>query len=231
MSVGSGIVFQSIRLNPTRRTPVWVLLLLATLLPATQAHAQLPSGGGGVEPVVLDSVDVEGNIRQADLTIIDMGGLNPGSAYTIFDIQRAFKAMWATGQFKDIRVRVEGDVGDGMVTLIWEVDEQDLLRNVAITGLTSVDPGDITDETSLNNWVSLLTDSRARRQGVDSGRIGNKGNSFREHRGTHRARPESREGNRPFPGRRRGYTCHGGRCHVQWEYDFSPTATCVEPCP
>ena len=66
----------SIRLNPTRRTPVWVLLLLATLLPATQAHAQLPSGGG-VEPVVVDSVDVEGNIRQADLTIIDMGGLSP----------------------------------------------------------------------------------------------------------------------------------------------------------
>jgi outer membrane protein insertion porin family len=150
VSVDTGIVFQSICLNPTRRTSVWVLFLLVTLLPATQAHAQLPSGGG-FEPVVLDSVDVEGNIRQADLTIMDMGGLSPGSPYTIFDIQRAFKAMWATGQFEDIRVRVEGDVGDGMVTLIWEVEEQDLLRNVAITGLTSVNPGDITDETSLNS--------------------------------------------------------------------------------
>ena len=150
MSVGTGIVFQSIRLNPARRTPVGVLVLLATLLPATQVHAQL-TNGGGVDPVLLDSVDVEGNIRQADLTIMAMGGLNRGSAYTIFDIQRAFKAMWATGQFKDIRVRVEGDVGDGKVTLVWEVDEQDLLRNVAITGLTSVDPGDITDGTSLNN--------------------------------------------------------------------------------
>ena len=149
MSVGSGIVFQSIRLNPTRRTSVWVLLFLATLLPATKARAQLPSGGG-FEPVVVDSVHVEGNIRQADLTIIDMGGLIPGSAYTIFDIQRATKAMWATGHFNDIRVRVEGDVGDGMVALIWEVDERDLLRNVAITGLTSVDPGDITDDTPLN---------------------------------------------------------------------------------
>ena len=142
------IVFQSIRLNPRRRTPVGVLVLWATLLPATQVHAQLPSGG--VAPVVIDSVDVEGNIRQADVTIIAMGGLNRGSAYTIFDIQRAFKSMWATGQFKDIRVRVEGDVGDGEVTLIWEVEEQDLLRNVAITGLTSIDPGDITDETELN---------------------------------------------------------------------------------
>ena len=74
--------------------------------------------------VVIDSVDVEGNIRLADITIIAMGGLDQGSAYTIFDIRRAFKAMWATGQFKDIRVRV-GDVGDGRVTLIWEVDEQE----------------------------------------------------------------------------------------------------------
>ena len=79
-----------------------------------------------------------------------MGGLDQGSAYTIFDIQRAVKSMWATLQFKDIRVRVEGDVGDGAVTLIWEVEEQDLLRNVAITGLTSINPGDITDDTSLN---------------------------------------------------------------------------------
>ncbi len=76
-------------------------------------------------PVVIDSVAVEGNIRLADLTIIAMGGLDQGSAYTIFDIQRATKAMWATGHFKDISVRVEGDVGDGNLTLIWEVDEKE----------------------------------------------------------------------------------------------------------
>ena len=52
--------------------------------------------------------------------------------------------MWATGQFKDIQVHVEGDVGD-RVTLVWEVDEQDLLRNVAVTGLTSLNPREVTD--------------------------------------------------------------------------------------
>lgn len=77
-----------------------------------------------VESVVIDVVDVVGNIRQADSTIIAMSGLDQGSAYTISDIQRATRSMWATGQFKDIRVRVEGDVRDGLVTLIWEVDEQ-----------------------------------------------------------------------------------------------------------
>ena len=120
---------------------------MATFLPAEQAHAQQAIG---TEAVVIDSVDVEGNVRQDDLTIIAMGGLNRGSAYTIFDIQRATKTMWATGQFNDIRVRVEGDVGDGRVTLIWEVDEEDLLRNVVITGLTSINPSSITDTTRLN---------------------------------------------------------------------------------
>ncbi len=142
-------MFQSILLNPTRRTPVWAIALLTTLLAATQAQAQQPTAGG-FEPVVIDSVDVEGNIRQADLTIIAMGGLNAGAAYTVYDIQRATKAMWATGQFKDIRVRVEGDVGTGGVRLIWEVDEQDLLRNVAVTGLTSINARQLTDTTRLN---------------------------------------------------------------------------------
>ena len=129
------------------RSSLWVLALVAVLLPAIQAHAQ--QSNGALEPVLIDSVGVEGNVRQTDLAIIAFGGLNQGSSYTIFDIQRATKSMWATGQFKDIRVRVEGDVG-GHVTLIWEVDEQDLLTNVSITGLTSIDSGDITDDTSLN---------------------------------------------------------------------------------
>ena len=146
MSGGTGIVDQSLRLNIAHLTRVWLLAVLATLLPTTQAYAQ--QVGGSIEPVVLDSVDVEGNIRQADLTILDMGGLNQGSAYTIFDIQRATKAMWSTGQFRDIRVRVEGDIGNH-VTLIWEVDEYDFLRNVNITGLTNVDPGEVGDTTGL----------------------------------------------------------------------------------
>ncbi len=148
MSVDTRIVFQSIRSNPPCCTPTCVVLLLAALLPTTQVGAQQASAS--FDPVVIDSVDVEGNIRQADLTIMAMGGLNRGSAYTILDIQRGFKAMWATGQFKDIRVRVEGDVGSGTVTLVWEVDEQDLLQNVVVTGLASVDSNDITDTTRVN---------------------------------------------------------------------------------
>jgi outer membrane protein insertion porin family len=139
-------VNQSFRSSVARRAPIWLFVLLAALFSANRAHAQLRNAP--LEPVVIDSVDVTGNVRQADLAISAMGGLIRGSAYTIFDIQRATKLMWATGQFKDIQVRVEGDIGD-RVTLIWVVDEQDLLRNVAITGLTSIDQGDVAEEAGL----------------------------------------------------------------------------------
>ena len=72
---------------------------------------------------VIDAVDVVGNIRQTDSTIIAMSGLEPGSTYTAADIARAKRSMFATGQFTDIRVRVAGD--GGVVTLIWEVNEQE----------------------------------------------------------------------------------------------------------
>ena len=147
---GSGIVDQVSRLSTLRRVPAWLLVLVATLLPAAQAHTQQLDGA--IDPVVVDSVAVEGNVRQGDLTIIAFGGLNAGSAYTIFDIQRATKIMWATGQFKDIRVRVEGELGD-LVTLIWEVEEQDLLRNVSFPGLTTVDQGEVRSTTGLTSGV------------------------------------------------------------------------------
>ena len=105
-----------------------------------------------VGPIVIDSVAVKGNVRLADLTIISMASINRGSAYTIFDIQEATKDLWASGEFWDITVHIEGNVGDH-VTLVWEVEEQDLMRNVVITGLENVDPDDVRDTTNIRGGV------------------------------------------------------------------------------
>ena len=92
--------------------------------PADDAAEQVTADAqAGARSVVIDAVDVVGNIRQADSTIIAMSGLDPGSAYTTADIARAKRSMLATGQFTDILVRVDGD--GGVVTLIWEVNEQE----------------------------------------------------------------------------------------------------------
>ena len=166
---------QPFRSSVARGAPISLLVLLVALFPANQAHAQLASAP--LEPVVIDSVDVSGNVRQADLTIMAMGGLIRGSAYTIFDIQRATKLMWATGQFKDIQVRVEGDIGD-RVTLVWVVDEQDLLRNVAITGLTSIDQGDVVSETGLQAGIPYSPEAVSEAMELIRTRLSEKGIPF-----------------------------------------------------
>jgi outer membrane protein insertion porin family len=112
---------------------------------AASAQDQLQIAGG---PIAIDSIAVVGNARQSDMAIILLSELTGDATYTIFDIRKAAKALWATGQFRDITAHVEGTVGD-RVTLIWEVDERDILRNVVITGLENANPGEVRDTTGL----------------------------------------------------------------------------------
>ncbi len=121
----------------------WGLLIMNLAVPLSST-GQEPGTG----PLVIDSIAVEGNVRQEDEAIINNGTLDPGTAYTIFDIQKATKSLWSTGQFRDITVHVEGEVGEE-VTLVWDVDEEDLMRNVGILGLTSLDPDQVMDTTAL----------------------------------------------------------------------------------
>jgi len=136
-----------------------VLSVSLAITPTTLVAQEAPDG-----PIVIDSIAVRGNLRQTDQTIVASGTLNPGSAYTIFDIQKATKSLWSTGQFKDITVHVEGEVGDG-VTLVWDVDEQDLMRNVGILGLNSIDPDQVMDTTALKPGqpfsVSAVSEAKA----------------------------------------------------------------------
>jgi outer membrane protein insertion porin family len=98
--------------------------------------------------IPIDSLDVRGNVRQSDATILGVAGLIPGNSYSIFDIQRATKSLMATQQFNDVQVFAEGVVG-GTVKLIFEVDERALMRNVVVRGADNVDIGNIQDSTGL----------------------------------------------------------------------------------
>ena len=126
-------------------TSIFALAVAVTEPFALSAQGQPQTAGG---PIAIDSIAVIGNVRQSDMAIILLSELSGDGAYTIFDIRKATKRLWETGQFRDITAHVEGAVGDH-VTLIWEVDEQDLLRNVAITGLENADPGEVRDTTGL----------------------------------------------------------------------------------
>ena len=131
-------------LRAVRTFPLCAVLLALVMAPPI-AQAQQDTGGG---PILIDSVAVRGNVRLSDLTIIAMASINRGTAYTIFDIQKATKELWASGQFWDITAHIEGNVGEH-VTLVWEVEEQDLMRNVVITGLVNADADEVRDTTGV----------------------------------------------------------------------------------
>lgn len=117
----------------------------------------VPLSGQGQEPgtqqrpsptVFVDSIAVDGNVRQTRDLIVGTTGLQAGSSMTFRDIQRAVKNLWSTGQFKDVQVRALGRVGEPVV-LVFDVEEQELIRRVTIRGLEHGDPGEVRDTTDL----------------------------------------------------------------------------------
>ncbi len=135
----SNSIFRAMKMLPL------CAVLLALLISPPVAQAQQDVSGG---PILIDSVTVKGNVRLNEITIIAMASINRGSSYTIFDIQKAAKELWASGQFRDITAHIEGNVGE-QVTLVWEVEEQDLVRNVIISGLVNADADEVGDSTGV----------------------------------------------------------------------------------
>ncbi len=130
-----------------------VAMAAVPALPAAQAAAQQTPSQQEAARVLVDSIAVEGNVRQPTTAILGTLGLQPGTSLNFRDIQRAMKALWATGQFKDIEARAEGGLGEPVI-LIFAVEEQDLLRRVTIRGLERMDAGEVRDTTGLRAGVA-----------------------------------------------------------------------------
>ncbi len=164
----SNSIFSAVKTLPLRA--VWMAFVVLPL--TAQAQQDLSSG-----PILIDSVAVEGNVRLADLTIVAMANINRGSAYTIFDIQKATKDLWASGQFWDITVHIEGNVGEH-VTLVWEVEEHDLMRNVIIRGLVSVGVDEVQDSTGVRAGLPYSPGRVAAAKSFIRARLASKGIPF-----------------------------------------------------
>lgn len=127
-----------------------VLITMSAVVGRLEAQDAPQESRGG--PVHVDSVAIHGNVRQADVTILDIAGLSAGNTYTIFDIQGATKRLWASGQFLDIKISALGTVGQG-VTLVIDVEEADLLRNIVIEGLEHVSASAVRETADLRPGV------------------------------------------------------------------------------
>jgi outer membrane protein insertion porin family len=114
-----------------RRTLV-VAAAAALTLPA-RIGAQEPTGP---QPIVIDSIAVEGLRRVARATVIQIMQVPLGEALGFRDVQRAIANLYRTGQFADVRVE-QGRSGDRDILRVTVV-ERPLVTGWTIRGVESV---------------------------------------------------------------------------------------------
>ena len=135
----------------------FVVAIVALAATAAPARAQNPGAGSLVR---VDSITARGNVRLAEQAVTGVAGIQPGTMNSGYDIQRAIKNLWATGQYEDIAVSVDGSSGRNV--LIIEVVERPVTRLVRITGLESVSEDDVIEEAGLQENVPLSRNAVAK---------------------------------------------------------------------
>src|SRR5688572_1874537 len=111
-------------------------LLAALTLVGTPLLAQEESASTG-RCSAPDSIAVRGNQRVGDATIRADAQLTPGQPLNFRGVQRGIRALFATGQFTDVRLLCDV-AATGRSTLVIEVAERPLLGALAITGVEKV---------------------------------------------------------------------------------------------
>ena len=120
--------------------------LLALMAVGTPVLAQEGAPGACTTP---DSIAVAGNARVSAETVRNSAGLTPRATLNYRDIQRAIKALFATGQFEDVHVVCSVPPAVAKPTLSLVVRERPLLSSVSVTGPERVSNKDVRERLSL----------------------------------------------------------------------------------
>lgn len=127
-----------------RNNALWLLrrvvmaVALAVGLLAGQAYAQAPQGG----PTIRDIV-IEGNQRIELSTIQNYLTLQPGAAYSSAEADKSLKALFATGLFADVNLRLQGS------SLIVRVTENPVINRILFEGNRRVQADQLRGELQL----------------------------------------------------------------------------------
>ncbi len=121
------------------------LLLPALLLLARSASAaQDPQA----QAPLIDSLVVEGPVRNSPRQVLDVAQLRRGEPAAYRNIQRAVSALFASGQFDDVRVE-QRTAGQSLVIAVI-VKERPLLQHWTLRGVERVEEGAVRRKVSLN---------------------------------------------------------------------------------
>src|SRR5438552_1035088 len=89
----------SVYISPMHRTVIALLALVAAGSPVL-AQDSAPEGACS-RP---DSIGVRGNVRVPESVIRGYAALTPGAQLSFRDVQRTIKAVFATGQYDDVKI-------------------------------------------------------------------------------------------------------------------------------
>lgn len=103
-----------------------VLAALVLLLPVT-------GPARAMEPFVIEDIRVEGVKRLEIGTVLNYLPVRSGETFSSEDAQRAVRALYGTGLFRDVSLYREGD------TLIIEVDERPAISEINLEGSFSIE--------------------------------------------------------------------------------------------
>ena len=120
--------------------------LLALVAAGSPALAQEGAPGACTTP---DSIAVAGNARVTSETVRNSAGLTPRATLNFRDIQRAIKALFATGQFEDVEVVCSVPPTTPKPTLSILVKERPLLSSYEVTGPDRVSSKDVRERLTL----------------------------------------------------------------------------------
>ena len=126
-----------------RRLFASLLLVCAAALAPRPARAQ---GGGEAGGRIPDSIAVLGTKRVSRQTVLVTAGLVPGRTANYRDIQHSIQALYASGQFDDIRID-QDTTGPGV--LVIQVKERPVLAHWTVRGVNRVSEHAVRDKASL----------------------------------------------------------------------------------
>ncbi len=126
------------------------LLLCTPVLPGASLRAQDAAAAGPAQGAgVVDDISVRGNARMAAAVVIGESGLRAGDTITYKEINRAIHRLWASGQYRDVRITAADGAAPGRVRLTIEVEEQPYVARIEFNGLEHVSAGTVRDTVGL----------------------------------------------------------------------------------
>ncbi len=144
-----------------------VICVSSAVLAPRLARAQGETPSAASAAVAPDSIVVLGLRRVERKQVLDQSALTPGRPLGYRDVQRAIQALYATGQFDD--VRVTQDTAGGRQILVVRLHERPILLKWAVRGVSRLSEGSVRDKAQLAEGRPLDPAAVARARGrIDS---------------------------------------------------------------